>query len=163
MKNLVARSCLFQDLFDYRRDLDQVLGRELSGGTFVKAPPVATSAGSLLAIESYIDKNAQNYHCRVSRPGVDPRIIELRARRETVTIRGKRRTTGSEEDLDSHYQEIIYGLFERTFTLPRGVDTEQLTTEYRNGVLELPAHVAADGLPRPVLANTRPRFKRIAA
>lgn len=134
-----------------------------NGGTFDKAPPVATSAGSLPAIESYIDKNAQTYHCRVSRPGVDRRIIELRAPREPVTIRGKRRATRNEKDVDSHYQEIIYGLFERTFTLPEGVDTEQLKAEYRNGVLELPAPMAAAGLPRPAPANTRPRSKQIAA
>lgn len=160
MKNLVARSRLLQDLFDYRRDLDQFFGRESSGGTFDKAPPVATSAGSLPAIESYIDKNARAYHRRVSLPGVDPRIIELRGseKRSRSVV-----STGRETDVDSHYQEMICGLFERTFTLPEGVDTDQLKAEYPNGVLELPAPMAATRLPRPVPANTAPRSKRIAA
>lgn len=143
---------LFQDLFDDRRDLDRVFSRVSRGGTFDKAPPSATSAGSLPATESYIDKNAQAYPCRVSLAGVDPRIIELRERKETVAIRGERKAQLSEKDVILHCEEITDGPFERTFTLPEGVDTDQRNAEYRNGVLELTAPVAAAGLPRRIRA-----------
>jgi hypothetical protein len=76
---------LFQDLFD-----DRSFGRASRGGTFDKAPPSATSAGSLPGTESYIDKNAWAYPGRASFAGIDPRIIELRERKETVAIRPER-------------------------------------------------------------------------
>jgi len=54
VKNLVARSCLFQDQFDYRRDLDQVFGREwrdvrqstarcnVRSGLYLRSSPIST-------------------------------------------------------------------------------------------------------------------------
>lgn len=121
MRNLVPRSRSFQDLFDDRRDLDRVFGRVSSGGTFDKAPPSATSAASLPATRSYIDKNAQTYPCRVSLARVDPKIIEeLRERRETVAIGGERKAQRSETDVVLLCEEVTDGFFERTFTLRGG-------------------------------------------
>ena len=162
MRSLVPRRRLFQDLFDDRRDLDRVFGRVSSGG-FDKAPPSATSAASLPATGSYIDKNAQTYPCRASLAGVDPKIIELRERRETVAIRGERKAQRSEKEVVFHCEEVTDGSFERTFTLREGVDTNQWNAGYRTGVLELTAPVVAAGLPGRIRANTAPRSKRIAA
>lgn len=99
----------------------------------------------------------------MSLPGVDPRIIVVREQGETVTIRGERKAKHSDKDAGFHCEEITYGSFERTFALPEGVDTEQSNAEYRNGVPELTAPVAAAGLPRRIRVNTAPRSKRIAA
>lgn len=146
MRNLVSRSRSFQDLFDDRRDLDRVFGRVSSGGTFDKAPPSATSAASLPATGSYIDKNAQTYPCRVSLARVDPKIIEeLRERRETVAIGGERKAQRSEKDVVFHCEEVTDGSFERTFTLRGGLDTDPWNAGYRTGVLELTADVSASG------------------
>lgn len=146
MRNLVPRSRSFQDLFDDRRDLDRVFGRVSSGGTFDKAPPSATSAASLPATGSYIDKNAQTYPCRVSLARVDPKIIEeLRERRETVAIGGERKAQRSEKDVVFHCEEVTDGSFERTFTLRGGLDTDPWNAGYRTGVLELTADVSASG------------------
>ena len=94
MRSLVPRSRLFEDLFD-----DRSFGRVSSGGTFDKAPPSATSAGSLPGTEFYIDKNARAYPGRASLAGVDPRIIELRERKETVAVRPERKAQRSEKDV----------------------------------------------------------------
>jgi len=61
------------------------------------------------------------------------------------------------------HEEISYGKFERTFTLPEGVDTDKLTAEYQNGVLEITAPVAAAALPRRIEIRTTPLSKQIAA
>ena len=60
--------------------------------------------------------------------------------------------------------EIIYGVFERTLTLPEGVTVEKLTAEYMNGVLEITAPVAAAALPRKIeIKATAPFAAQIAA
>jgi len=82
---------------------------------------------------------------------------------ETVTTRGERQARRSAKDLDFHCEEITYGSFERTLTLPEGVGTDKWNAEYRNGVLELTAPVAAARLPRRIRAKTRPMSKPIAA
>jgi HSP20 family protein len=81
----------------------------------------------------------------------------------TVTTGGERKAKRGEKDVDFHYKEITCGSFERIFSLPEGVDTGKCKADYRNGVLELMAPVAAARPPRRIPANTAPMSKRIAA
>lgn len=52
--------------------------------------------------------------------------------------------------------EITYGSFHRTITLPEGVDKDKLNAEYRNGMLEITAPIAAAALPRKVEIKSLP-------
>jgi HSP20 family protein len=163
MNNLVPRSSRFQDLFDFRRDFDQIFNRMVSGWPFGETPTAGTSAVFTPAIESYIDKHAKTYHLRASLPGVDPKEVKIHAQGNTLTISGERQEKRSGKDLDLHYEEISYGAFERTLTLPEGVDADKLTAEYHNGVLELTAPMAAAALPRRIEVRTAPMAKQFTA
>ena len=165
MTNLVPRDSLFQDLFDFRRDFDQIFNRMVSGWPFGDARTAGTSGTSVFApaVESYIDKDAKTYRCRVVLPGVDPKEVQIHAQGNTLSVSGERKVQRSGKDLDLHYEEISYGAFERTLTLPEGVDAEKLTAEYHNGVLELTAPVAAAALPRRIEVKTAPMSKQIGA
>jgi HSP20 family protein len=164
MTNLVPRSSFFQDLFDFRRDFDQMFNRMLSGWPFGETPASGTSAAAFTpAIESYVDKDAKTYHLRASLPGVDPKEVQIHAQGNTLTISGERKVKRGGKDVDLHYEEISYGAFERTLTLPEGVDADKVTAEYQNGVLEITAPVAAAALPRRIEVKTAPMSKQIAA
>lgn len=163
MNNPIPRNSLFQDLFDFRRDFDQIFNRMVSGWPFGEARPTGTSAAFSPAIESYIDKDTKTYHLRASLPGVDPKEVQIHAQANTLTINGERRQKRTGKDLDLHYEEISYGAFERTLTLPEGVDAEKLNAEYHNGMLELTAPVATAVLPRRIEVKTAPMSKQIAA
>lgn len=163
MTNLVPRSSLFQDLFDFRRGFDQIFNRMLSGSPFGEAPASGTSAAFTPAVESYVDKDAKRYHLRIALPGVDPKEVQIHAQGNTVAISGERKVQRSDKDVDIHWEEISYGAFERTLTLPEGVDADKLTAEYQNGVLEMTAPVAAAALPRRIEVRTAPMSKQIGA
>jgi HSP20 family protein len=154
---------LFQDLFDFRRDFDQIFNRMVSGWPFGEIPTTGTSAAFTPAVETYIDKDAKTYHLRASLPGVDPKEVQIHAQGNTLTISGERQEKRSGKDLDLHYEEISYGAFERMIMLPEGVEADKLTAEYHNGVLEITAPVAAAALPRRVEVKTTPMSKQIAA
>ena len=80
------------------------------------------------------------------------------------TIRGERKVTNRVKEAELFEGEITYGVFERTFTLPEGVNVEKLMAEYVNGVLEITAPVAAAALPRKIeIKTTVPLTKQIAA
>jgi HSP20 family protein len=163
MRNLVSRNSLFQDLVDFRRDFDQMFNRMLSGWPFGETHTAESPGTFAPAVESYIDKDAKMYHLRVALPGVDPKEVQIRAQGNTLTISGERNVKRSSKDLDLHYEEISYGAFERTLTLPEGVDADKLAAEYRNGVLEITAAVAAAALPRRIEVKTTPMSKQIGA
>jgi HSP20 family protein len=57
------------------------------------------------------------------------------------------------------YREINYGTFQRTLTLPEGVDAEKISAEFNNGLLEITAPIAAAALPRRVEIKSLPKAK----
>lgn len=163
MTNLVLRNNLFQDLFDFRRDFDQIFNRMLMEWPSRELGTNGTAAAFAPAVESYIDKDGKKYHCRVSLPGIDPKEVQIHAQGNMLTIRGERKVERRSKDVDVFHEEISYGAFERTFTMPEGVDVDKLSAEYKNGVLEITAPIAASALPRRIEVKTAPVSKQIAA
>ena len=149
MTSLIPRDNFFQDLFDFRRDFDQIFNRFLSWPS-AQEETTMTTAGFSPAIESFIDKDVKKFHCQVMLPGVDPKNVNLQVQGNTLTISGERAATRETKEADYLRREITYGSFQRTVLLPDGVDTDKLNAEYRNGILEITAPIAAAALPRKV-------------
>jgi len=57
---------------------------------------------------------------------------------------------------------IVYGAFERTLSLPEGVEPDKVTADYQNGILEITAPVSAAALPRriEIKGGTAPAARR---
>ena len=164
MNNLALRDSLFQDLFDFRRDFDQIFNRILIGKPWTEENPVfETPFNFTPVIEAFVDKESKKYFCRVSLPGVEPKDVQIHAQGDMLTIRGERKFTRNTKELDLLVQEMAYGKFERILTLPEGVVADKLMAEYNNGVLELTAPIAAAALPRKIEIKTVPFSKQIAA
>jgi len=116
------------------------------------------------AVESYVDKEAKKYICKVTVPGVELKDVEVNAQGNLITIRAERKIAREKKEIEFFEREINYGVFERTLFLPEGVLTEKLTAEYVNGVLEITAPVAAVALPRKIeIKSSVPFTKQIAA
>ena len=96
--------------------------------------------------------------------GVEPKDVQIHAQGNLLTIHGERKVTHRVKEAELFEDEITYGVFERTLTLPEGVNVEKLMAEYVNGVLEITAPVAAAALPRKIeIKTTVPLTKQIAA
>lgn len=165
MKNLYNTERLFEDLFGVRREFDDMFNRILTGKTWgLELPEFKKEFNLAPAVETYIDKEAKKYVCRVALPGVEPKEVQIQAQGNLLVIRGERKVTHREKEAELFEEEIAYGAFERTLTLPEGVNTEKLTAEYINGVLEITAPVAAAALPRKIeIKMTTPLVKQMAA
>jgi HSP20 family protein len=70
-------------------------------------------------------------------PGVDPAAIEIAVAGDRLTMRGEKKEEKKVEDKDLFFKETCFGRFERTFTLPEGVKSDQVKASFMNGVLEL--------------------------
>lgn len=84
-------------------------------------------------------------------PGVKSEDVTIEFNEQVLTI------TGSRVPVETGEPQVVerpYGSFVRNLTLPKGVDSEQIKAEYRDGVLEL--HIA-----KP--ANVKPRKIAIAS
>lgn len=77
------------------------------------------------------------YHVEVDLPGVKKKDIHVEVKDNRLLISGERKE--KKETKKDNYQRVesSYGKFERSFTLPAGVDGENVKASCEDGVLEV--------------------------
>lgn len=165
MANLVARNRLFQDLFDFRRDFDQIFNQFLSmpGERWPDGQQQSGITNFMPSIEASLDRDRKNYRIQVSLPGVDPREVNIHAQGNVLMISGERKSTRENKECDYLQREIAYGSFQRTIELPDGADADKIHAEYRNGMLEITAPISASAQPRKIEIKSAPASRQVSA
>jgi len=167
MKSFLTREPYFPELLDLRRGLDEAFNRMMVGqpvfGEFWA--PETPRFGFVPAVEAYVDKQKNEYVARVSLPGIEPKEIEINAKGNTLSIRGERKLCSKTLELHNMiHEEFRYGTFERTLTLPEGVQTDKFVAEYKDGLLVITAPVAVAALPKKVeIKAIGPAAKQVSA
>jgi len=161
MRTLIPRHSPFHDLADFRRDLDQMFSRLLNWRSAQEEQTL--TEGFIPAIEACIDKDGKKFRCHVMLPGVDPKDVNIQILGSTLTISGERSSSHETKESDYLHREINYGSFQRVIELPEGVDKDKVAAEYRNGVLEITAPIAAAALPRKIEVKSLPAAKGAGA
>lgn len=162
--NLFPRDTFFQDLFDFRRDFDQIFNRILSGRSGMREEFAPENTFQFApAVEVYVDKKEKKFVCHVAIPGSDLKNVEINTQGNLLTIKGERKSTRVGKEVEVMHEEIVYGSFERTMTLPEGVVIDKLEAEYKDGVLEITAPIAAAALPHKIEIKSLPMTKKAAA
>jgi HSP20 family protein len=163
MANLVRREHFFDDLFDLRRNFDHILNRFLTGST----SPSERQAQLLVTvppIEAWIDREKKKYHLGVAMPpGMDPEEIQLSLQGNRLTVKGEYKSEREKKKGEYLQQEFTYGSVERTIELPEGVNTNELTAEYNNGVLKITAPLSASALPKQIEIKSSAKSKGVGA
>jgi HSP20 family protein len=95
------------------------------------------------AVEGRLDDGT--YIIQFALPGVDPKEVEVSVMDNLLTVKGERKANHDPTGKDYFVREVAYGSFQRSVTLPEGVDAAQVEARYTNGMLEvrLPAPRAA--------------------
>jgi hypothetical protein len=70
----------------------------------------------------------------------------------TLTVTGER-TFERKDERNYHRIERSYGTFTRTFSLPRTVDANAITANYRNGILEIEIPKKEEAKPKQIAIN----------
>jgi HSP20 family protein len=71
-------------------------------------------------------------------PGLKRENIEIDIENNVLTLRGEKReerTEGDQQNSKYHLAERRYGVFTRSFVLPRDVDAERIAARFEDGVL----------------------------
>ena len=78
-----------------------------------------------------------NLIIRAELPGVEQQAIEINVENNTLVLRGERKRDGELEDENAYRLERVFGVFTRSFTLPKTVAPDGIAASYKNGVLEI--------------------------
>jgi len=92
---------------------------------------------SLMTPELDIAETDKAYQLAVDLPGVNSENIDLSTDDDALIIRAERTQHKEDEGVRFHRVERRTGRFERMLTLPADADTDNISAEFRNGVLEI--------------------------
>jgi HSP20 family protein len=109
---------MFEDFFDWGKS-----GEELT--TMEWSPSVD------------ISENDDNIVVNAEIPGMNKEDINVSVRDDTLTIKGEKKREREEEEENYHVVERSYGRFQRSFTLPDNVKSDDIKANYKDGVLNI--------------------------
>lgn len=126
------------------RDLDR-LASEMLGAPFrsTSMPLDAYRHGDVFVVELEV-------------PGVDPEAIDLTVEKNVLTVRAER-SRPDVEDAQHLISERSHGSFTRQLFLGDTLDPDNLTADYRNGVLTIRVPLAERARPRRIEIGTGER------
>ena len=75
------------------------------------------------------------YEITAELPGMDESNIDVKFSDGTLTIKGEKREEKEEKKKDYYLSERRYGSFQRSFSVPDGVDADKIEAGFKNGVL----------------------------
>ncbi|ATB36032.1 heat-shock protein [Cystobacter fuscus] len=84
-----------------------------------------------------IYETAEGITLHVDLPGHDAKSIEVKVENDTLTLKSERKRPESLKDEGTRRLERNFGVFTRSFVLPRTVDASRVEARYENGVLTL--------------------------
>ena len=102
-----------------------------------------------------ISEMENGFEIRAELPGVTESDVNVSVTDNLLTIKGEKRQEKETDNKNYHRVERRYGSFQRSFTLPRNVETADIKAGYKDGVLTLtiPKVEAAKPTEIPITAN----------
>lgn len=97
----------------------------------------AESRTGLLTPKINIAETEKAYELTLEVPGVEEKDIDIQLSGNVLTVQGEKREEAREEGKQFYRMERSYGSFQRSFTLPEGVDEENIQAKSRNGILHI--------------------------
>ncbi len=87
-------------------------------------------------------------------PGVKPEDVEITVTGDTLTISGKTSAESKREEGSTLIQEIRRGSFNRTVTMPNGLQADKAEASFEDGMLHLRIPKAEEVKPRQIRVST---------
>ncbi len=130
----------WEQLFDIRREMDRLFDQTLP-----------TYGDSVLSWPAEVYETADELRFVLEAPGIKAADIELTIESNVLTVSGEKK---AEEirDKQGEYRlmERRYGRFERSFTIPSNVRTDDVKATYRDGVLTIVLPKKEESKPRRI-------------
>lgn len=123
--------------FDPFGELDRLTAQLVSGRSGPRLMPVD------------LFRDGDRYVLNADLPGIDPGSVDVDLDGHVLTVRAER-TPASLQGLKLIARERPYGSYVRQFNLGDGIDTEQISATYDNGVLSVVIPVSERAKPRKI-------------
>jgi HSP20 family protein len=106
-----------------------------------------------------VTETPNSYVFTADLPGVREDQLDISLTGNQLVISGKRESGEAQEGSRYHLYERTYGQFTRTFSLPSGIDPEQVTANLKDGVLTLTVGKRPEVQPRRIQLSQKAQGK----
>ena len=134
-----------RELFTVQNELNRMLDEFLAPtdeGSALLRPPVD------------IEEHEDGYVVRAELPGLKQEDIKITLENHQLVIRGEKRREAEKKGSNYLRTELVYGTFERAFTLSQAVRGDKIEATYRDGVLEVHIPKAEESKAREIPIQT---------
>ena len=84
-----------------------------------------------------VTEDEKAYKITAELPGLAEKDISVAVSGDILTIKGEKSYEKEEKNKDRHVSERAYGSFQRSFTVPDGVDRDKIAADLSKGVLTI--------------------------
>ena len=134
-----------RELFSVQNEMNRLLDEFLT-------PP--GEEASILHPAVDIQEEENGYVVRTELPGMKQEDIKITYQNDQLVIRGEKRRETEKKGSSYLRTELVYGTFERVFTLSKAVRGDAIEASYRDGVLELRIPKAEESKAREIPIQT---------
>jgi HSP20 family protein len=129
----------------FRGDMDRLFDR-FTGGFGLPAlrrmldvePPWRPETAFAFAAPAVdVIEDEKNYKIAAELPGMDEKDIDVSVTGDMLVLKGEKRQETEEKENNRYISERTYGMFQRSFYLPDGVDRDKIAAEFSKGVLTM--------------------------
>ncbi|MGH9433740.1 MAG: Hsp20/alpha crystallin family protein [Terriglobia bacterium] len=142
----------FRDLLTtqdrFNRLFNDTFARAFGGGDSGEESGTRSWAPAVDVLE-----NDQNVVLKADLPGVDPKDVEIRIQDNTLTLKGERKFEKDVKEGNYQVVERSYGSFFRGFSLPAYINSENVTADYKDGLLTLTLPKREEAKPKVIKLN----------
>jgi HSP20 family protein len=93
----------------------------------------ATGQGLAPAVD--ISETDKQFELTAELPGLQPEHVEVKLSNGVLTIKGEKKEEREEKKEGYYLSERRFGSFQRSFSVPDGVDADKVSADFKNGVL----------------------------
>ena len=123
----------FRDIEETRSEMDRLLDTFLFGKP--ERRDDQEEAEWIPAVDVAETKNELVVNVEI--PGMDPGAFDITLTERTLTIKGEKKHEKEETEENYRLIERRYGIFTRSISLPREVESDKSRAFYKNGILKI--------------------------
>jgi HSP20 family protein len=100
-------------------------------------------------------ENEDGFLVSVDLPGVDRKDLEISVADNVLTIKGEKKDHRENKESKLYRKETWEGSFQRTLSLPHGVDANKIDAKMRDGVLAISLPKKEEAKPKQIAVNVK--------
>lgn len=86
-------------------------------------------------------------------PGVDKKDVNVDVKEGVLTLSGERSYENEVKEENFYKKERAYGRFNRSFSLPEGLDPDMINAEFKDGILTIEMPQSKEKEPKKISVN----------